>query len=215
MHSRTTVGTMLALAALLLLAACDEREIAGLEPGDAGAVARAAADVPAAPAAFTIRASGGGHFFESWFSGITWHFAFTAVQRDAAGHATGFFRFRSTWEGMTVADFEARVTCLRVDPEHKRAWIGGIITRNGSEHPVFRDDPIVQIGQPTWFRVADNGEGPHADADRITRNFFTGAGGFQSEWEFCTAEPPFWPVVGGVERFTDPLTGGTISVHVR
>jgi hypothetical protein len=202
-----TLATVLSIFLILLAGGCDSvPEVTGPE-------------APPEPAfdmsngGPTAIASGGGRFFDSWFLGSEWQFAFTAQQREPSGAADGRFRFVASFGGDAI-ELHGRVTCMMADPATNRAWIGGVITLNRSEQPFFRDDPLFRVGEPQWFRVVDNGEGSTADEpDRTTRLFWRGSGGFQDEWAFCASG--FWPVVDGVERFTDPLIQGNIQVHVR
>jgi hypothetical protein len=157
----------------------------------------------------TAVASGGGHFIDVQLPGIEWQFAFTAVQRDPSGDAAGRYHYLGSLDGLTI-DFRARVTCMMADPTTGRAWIGGVVTSNESQHPLFTG-AIHQVGQPTWFRVADYGEGADAPKpDRATRIFFTGSGGFTSAEVFCASG--FWPILDGVERITSPLMNGNVQV---
>ena len=157
----------------------------------------------------TAIASGGGHFTDVQVPDIEWQFAFTAVQRDPSGTADGIYHYRGTLAGLTI-DFRARVICMMADAATGRAWIGGVITSNESQHPLFTG-AIHQVGRPTWFRVADYGEGANAPKpDRVTRIFFTGSGGFQSAEVFCASG--FWPIADGVERITSPLLIGNVQV---
>jgi hypothetical protein len=157
----------------------------------------------------TAVATGGGHFIDVQVPGIDWQFAFTAVQQDPSGEADGRYHYIGSLEGLAI-DFRAKVTCMMADPTTGRAWIGGVITSNESQHPLFTG-AIHQVGRPTWFRVADYGEGADAPKpDRATRIFFTGSGGFTSAEVFCASG--FWPILDGVERITSQLMNGNIQV---
>jgi hypothetical protein len=82
------------------------------------------------------------------------------------GEAFGWFRHRGTVQGLTF-DFTGRVTCLSTDPVNRRAWIGGVVTKNRSTHPALTT-PIHQVGRDIWFRVVDYGS-IHSDVpDRTT-----------------------------------------------
>src|ERR1700757_4736181 len=75
-----------------------------------------------------ISASGGGHYLVG--GSLDVQFAFSAVQfRD--GHVAGSFHDRAN-DGLGLVDFDADVTCLAIDPDLGRAWIGGVITANRS-----------------------------------------------------------------------------------
>jgi hypothetical protein len=92
-------------------------------------------------------------------------------------------------DGQTI-DFHASVTCLSVDLENGRAWIGGVITQNNSTDPDFQGD-IYQPGQDIWFRVLDSGNGQNAPGDRTTFVGFKGSAGFDTSAAYCAGRP--WP----------------------
>jgi hypothetical protein len=200
------IRTTLILTATLLPIACEKTsDVSGPGPGSESAFSTGANGVSAI-------VSGAGHFIDNQNPDIAWKFALTAVQRDPSGEADGTYHFAGSLDGLAI-EFRARVTCMIADPETGRAWIGGVVTDNNSEVPSFRDGAIFQVGQPTWMRVADYGEGENApEPDRTTRIFFTGSGGFQSAEEFCVSG--FWPIVDGVQRITSTLLSGHIQVIV-
>jgi hypothetical protein len=96
------------------------------------------------------------------------------------------------------------VTCLAVDAELGRAWVGGVITQNRSTNPAFTGS-IHQVGHDIWFRVLDNGQGQ----DPADRTSFVGFEGIIPTSEaYC--EMRIWP--DGNAR-TWPVTQGNIQVH--
>lgn len=114
-------------------------------------------------------------------------FGFLAAST-AEGDAFGWFRHHGTVQGQTF-DFTGRVTCLSVDPVNNRAWIGGVVTRNRSTHPLLTT-PIHQVGRDIWFRVVDYGS-VHSDvADRTTFVGFESAAIPTSAF-YCATMP--WP----------------------
>lgn len=146
-------------------------------------------------------AGGGGYVIGS----LQVSFSFNAIGR-ADGSATGRF-FHSVELGGQLIEFEGRVTCVTVDAENNRAWIGGVVTANNSEHPDFTT-PIHDVGADIWFRVVDYGEGAAAEEDRSTFVGFEGAAGFDTSAEYCAAQP--WPAD---DARTNPLNFGNLKVH--
>jgi hypothetical protein len=134
-------------------------------------------------------------------------FSFNAIGH-ADGSATGRFFHSVELDGQLI-EFEGAVTCVTIDAENNRAWIGGVVTANNSEHPGFVTD-IHDVGDEIWFRVLDNGEGTGAAADRSTFVGFEGAAGFITSEEYCESQP--WPE--GDAR-TNPLNFGNLQVHGR
>src|ERR1700693_1182463 len=83
------------------------------------------AAVTAAPASsleIETSASGGGHYLVA--GSLDVQFAFSAVQYKD-GHVAGSFHDRTN-DGLGLVDFDADVTCLAVDRQLGRAWIGGV-----------------------------------------------------------------------------------------
>ena len=189
------------LVVILLLAACDEApEVIGPAPAPLALTAHASGA--------TARASGGGHFFGQFFFGVPVQFAFTAIQRDpATGAADGRYHFSSTVDGLAI-EIHGRITCMTVDPDNPgRAWMGGVITKNESAHPLYTG-PTSQVGRDSWFRVVDYGEGVNASqADRASLVFVEPTGGFASARAFCDARLWF-----PEDRITNPLLSGNIQV---
>ena len=147
-------------------------------------------------------AAGGGGYL---IGDLQVSFSFNAVGH-ADGSATGRF-FHSVELGGQLIEFEGRVTCVTVDAENHRAWIGGVVTANNSEHPDFLTD-IHEVGDDIWFRVLDNGEGADAPVDRSTFVGFEGAADIITSAEYCAEQP--WPAD---DARTNPLNFGNLKVH--
>jgi hypothetical protein len=151
----------------------------------------------------TLSATGGGHFLISGTFDVA--FSFSANQKDN-GTANGQFRMSVELGGLPI-DFHGEVICLVVDSANGRAWVGGVVTQNNSEHPSFTT-PIHQPGRDVWFRVLDNGEGGNSDMDRSTFMGFEGGGGIITSEEYC--ELQIWP---DENARTSPVTQGNIQVR--
>ena len=147
--------------------------------------------------------SGGGRLLVS--GAIETTFTFNAEQTGNGG-AEGRLHYALTLAGLPV-EFYGRVTCFAVDPATHRAWIGGVITDNFSQHPSYTTER-TQVGRDIWFRVVDNGEGSAAAADRSTFVGFEGDRDILTSAEYCAAR--LW-VAGDVG--THPLTEGNIQVR--
>lgn len=132
-------------------------------------------------------------------------FSFNAISH-ANGSETGRFFHSVEFQGQLI-EFEGRVTCLTMDAENHRAWIGGVVTANNSEHPAFVRERH-EVGDDIWFRVLDNGEGANAAADRTTFVGFEGDAGIITSQEYCNEQP--WPE--GDAR-TNPVNFGNLQVH--
>jgi hypothetical protein len=139
-------------------------------------------------------------------AGVIVEFSMSAHQK-ADGRALGEFRHRTELGGLVI-DVSGRVTCVAVDSANRRAWIGGVVTENNSEHPSFTG-AIHQVGRDVWFRVLDSGEG-QGDPDRTTFLGFEGAAGIVTSAEYCEAQ--IWPNDPPNDR-TSPLTAGNIQVR--
>jgi hypothetical protein len=157
-HSPRWILKTLALSSvgLLLLVACDAA------PGAIG---------PAAPPGplfsmgngVTAIATGGGRYEPTAMPGSVWTVSFAALQRDPSTlAATGRWQYRiENWQaqgGAGSVDLRGNITCLATDPATGRAWLGGVLTHNGSTHPRYNTEP----GAGAWFRVVDDGEGSGA-----------------------------------------------------
>ncbi len=146
------------------------------------------------------RASGGGHYLVA--GSLDVQFAFSAVQNND-GHVSGAFHDRTN-DGLGLVDFDADVTCLAVDRDLGRAWIGGLITANRSTSPDFTD-AVHQPGHDIWFRVLDSGQ----EADQQDRRTFVGfEGAIPSSAAYCASRP--W---APDNARTWPVTGGNITVQ--
>jgi hypothetical protein len=150
----------------------------------------------------TAATNGGGHY--SLQDTFDTQFAFTATQN--AGGAHGQFHHSLIFGGLAVG-FRGRVTCVTMDPINRRAWIGGVITENLSEHPSFQT-ARHQPGHDIWFRVLDTGEGADAPPDRTTFTGFEGDLEIPTSAAYCAMQP--W--AEGDAR-TWPVTGGNIQVR--
>lgn len=141
-------------------------------------------------------ATGGGHYLIA--DSLEVQFGFAAIQH-ADGGFTGVFH-HTTDDGLGSVDFDARVTCLAVDEELGRAWIGGVIVANRSTSPDFQFE-IHQPGHDIWFRVLDGGQ-----ESRTTFVGFEGA--IPSSAAYCESRP--WPADNAR---TWPVTKGTVTVQ--
>ncbi len=200
---------LLAGAGILLLSGCDApKQPIGPDPVPHSADLARQATMHSGEGGVTARASGGGHFERVLFGEVArFQFAFTALQRNLSGDADGRFHFSSAVGGLAV-EFHGRVTCFITDPATRRAWVGGVITKNDSEHPNWMGE-IHQAGRDSWFRVVDYGEGSAASQpDRSSIMFFEGTAGFQTARDFC--ESGFWLPD---DVFTSPLLHGNIQVR--
>ena len=146
-------------------------------------------------------ATGGGHYLIG--GALDVQFGFAAIEH-ADGHFSGAFH-HTTDDGLGSVDFDARVTCLAVDEELGRAWIGGVIVANRSTSPDFQAE-IHQPGHDIWFRVLDGGKGRNNQESRTTFVGFEGA--IPSSAAYCESRP--WPADNAR---TWPVTNGTVTVH--
>jgi hypothetical protein len=155
---------------------------------------------PATSSEIEASASGGSHYLVG--GSLDVQFAFSAVQYKD-GRVAGSFHDRTN-DGLGVVDFDADVTCLAVDRELGRAWIGGVITANRSTSPDFTD-AVHQPGHDIWFRVLDS-VGEEDRQDRRTFDGFEGA--IPSSAVYCATRP--WPPDNAR---TWPVTRGNITVR--
>jgi hypothetical protein len=193
MRSKHVLVVVTALAAL----ACQ----GPVQPGRTGVdVAGSAASLAAT--GLGAKVSGGGQLLVSnMFEGS---FTFNAVHTGNGG-TVGQLHYTLLFQGLPV-EFRGRVTCFAVDPITHRAWIGGVVTENLSEHPTYTT-PRTQVGRDIWFRVVDYGEGAGAAPDRSTFVGFEGDRGIITSAEYCAVR--LW-VDGDVG--TQPVTHGNIQV---
>lgn len=135
-------------------------------------------------------------------SPIPVRFNFSAIGFPS-GAGVGHLHFKAELGGLPV-EFIGKVTCLAVDAANKRAWVGGKVIKNKSEHPNFTT-PIHQPGRDVWFRMADISKPRKGDPDRLTFLGFEGGGGIITSAEYCAAR--IWPNDGG------PLLSGDLTVR--
>lgn len=170
-HSRPFRARPMLATALALVLSGGTSAIAG----DAGVLLHAAGAGEGVVASTT----GGGIY--SFAGVLDIRFAFNARER-ADGSANGRFHHSVVLDGQLI-EFHGEVICLTVDSDNGRAWIGGVITQNNSEHPAFQA-AIHDPGRDIWFRVLDNGEG-RGEADRTTFVGFEGGAGIDTSEEYC------------------------------
>ncbi|NNF29158.1 MAG: hypothetical protein HKN73_18175 [Gemmatimonadetes bacterium] len=152
------------------------------------------------------QASGGGKYLVTLGSDeLGGSFSFAANDLPN-GKATGQLRYTIDFFGEHV-EFHGSVTCLSVDQEEGRAWIGGVITRNVSVAELWASGEIYEPGRDIWFRVLDSGEGEES-VDRTTFVGFEGGGGIPTSQEYCDAM--IWP---DDNARTWPVTAGNIQVR--
>lgn len=197
MRSRISFACLTTLVTLISATGCDVQ-------GDTTAIDEPLDPIFAAvPDGGLVVAAGGGHFN----AGVIVQFGFNAVQMNAAGDATGHLKFTTAVGGLPI-EFQGRVTCMTADLENRRAWIGGVVTQNNSEHPAFTGE-VHQVGRDIWFRVVDYGQGAGAaQVDRTTFVGFEGGAGIITSPEYCETQP--WP--DNDER-TSPLVDGNIQIN--
>lgn len=155
--------------------------------------------------------TGGGEYRISDTLLVKFSVAAVAADAEAAGTlltgpARGQFRQSVVLDGQLI-EFHGEAVCVTVDPVNHRAWIGGVVTHNNSEHPAFTT-AIHQPGRDVWFRVLDLGEGAAAEPDRSTFLGFEGAAGIITSPEYC--EAAIWP---DDNARTSPVTQGNIQVR--
>lgn len=191
------------VVSLVALAACDQESLVAPQSKDP-TQSVVAASVAHSEVGVVARANGGGQYtiLGTPFGDLPARFSFSAIQR-ADGSAGGRFQHRTEVNGQEIAVW-GEVTCVAVDPENGRAWIGGVVTRNRSE-TIFTGE-IHQPGRDVWFRVLDAGTGPDS-GDRTTFLGFEGGGGIITSAEYC--EEQIWP---DDNARTNPLTSGGLQV---
>jgi hypothetical protein len=133
-------------------------------------------------------------------------FAF-AARVSENGRAKGVFRQHLEADGFVI-DFTGKVTCLVFDAVNRRAWVGGVITKNKSTDPAFTGE-IFQPGHDVWFRVVDYGDRlSAAQPDRTTFLGFENNPTIKSSEQYCREKP--WPAD---DARTWPVTKGSIRVR--
>ena len=193
---------LIGLAGAIVVAGACEHAAAPAAPSSVNAGGGTASLEVRPPQAVMLGASGGGRY--ALLDTIDARFAFGANQH-GDGRASGRFHQALAFQGQHV-EFHGTVTCVSVDAENRRAWIGGIITENRSEHPQFRaarNEP----GRDIWFRVLDAEEGS-GTPDRTTFVGFEGDAGFATSAAYCAGQP--WP---DENARTWPVTSGNIQVR--
>lgn len=167
--------TWLIAFTLTALVACDPGSPAPMAPDPSLNLAGVAATV-----------TGGGKFDVNITGGSIGTFGFSAVGRDYSG-ASGQLHFQLEFQGQHV-EFQGVVTCVSVDRTEGRAWIGGVVTQNRSEHPSYTTER-TQPGRDIWFRILDNGTGGDSAPDRTTFVGFEGDRGIITSEEYCQVQP--------------------------
>lgn len=178
MRSQAWYRSIVVCTGIIFLAGCEA------EPGPTDVESIRFSHAPGVSAS----ATGGGDFLVTIGDGFQGKFAFSAVQTDPSGTAEGNFHYSLVFFG-ELLEFFGRTTCMTVDRENDRAWIGGVITRNNSTHPAWMTE-VHEPGDDIWFRVVDNGEGAHDDVDRTTFVGFEGNRGIITSEEYCDVQ--FW-----------------------
>jgi hypothetical protein len=160
--------------------------------GDAGSATR-----PLNSEGVQLRTTGGGHYTIP--GDIELEFGFSALVLPN-GRAEGNFHHQGIAEGELI-QFSAEVTCLSIDAENHRAWIGGVITENRSTHPQFTT-PIHQVGHDIWFRVQDNDAVAPSTTPDVTTIVGFESPTIPSSQFYCDTQPwrsnNVWPVVGNL-----------------
>ena len=109
------------------------------------------------------------------------HFAFHATT-DKNGIVSGSWESKSPGQDIRT---HGTITCLQVLPDGKTAIMSGIITQRSGD-----GFPGVQVGDPVWFKVVDNGEGANSVEDLFSDYFL----GVSSCNNFVV---PLQPIVNG------------------
>lgn len=159
-----------------------------------------APDVSLSAAGAGPTVTGGGKFDVNITGGSVGTFGFGAVGR-ADGGASGQLHFQLEFQGQHV-EFHGAVTCVSVDRAEGRAWVGGVVTQNRSEHPSYTT-ARTQPGRDLWFRILENGTGDDTAPDRTTFVGFEGDRGIITSEEYCRVQPwadnnaSTWAVIEG------------------
>ena len=189
----TRASAVLTLVAFVAVAGCDRPE----------PESPVGPQVRLAQAGGLAHASGGGQYLITLGELVLpGKFSFTATEKPN-GTTGGQLRYTLDFLGQEI-DFHGEVTCLTVDLDEGRAWIGGVVTRNTSEAEPWASGEIYQEGRDIWFRVLDSGEG-HGAVDRTTFVGFEGGAGIITSEEYCDLaiwaenNARTWPVTGNVQ----------------
>lgn len=138
-------------------------------------------------------------------------FSYLAIGGPHGGALGVFSQYREAG-GFTI-DFTGKATCLSVDSENNRAWIGGVILKNRSTHPSFQNPDLHVPGKDVWFRVVDHGTGSGEPRDRSTVLGFIGSAGILTSAEYCQTKPWPGPPTDPVDARTFPLSQGNLVVR--
>jgi hypothetical protein len=84
-------------------------------------------------------------------------------------------------------DLTVELDCGVFDVETKRAWFGGKISDNRSNHSEYKDGRYAKGGQ-AWFRFEESMTHPEPPA-QVADIRFAGDDGFETAAEFCKAKP--------------------------
>lgn len=189
-------------AVLAVLVACGEIT----EPASVESVDPSFAET-ANGAVSSGKLTGGGQYVIVLGSGTELESKFSVSGRQIGDGeaATGTFHHRTVL-GEAI-DFRGSFTCLAIDEEAGRAWVGGVITQNKSVAEPWASGEIYEPGRDIWFRVLDNGE-PSEGVDRTTFVGFEGGGGIITSQEYCDAR--IWP---DDDARTEALTSGNLKIH--
>ncbi|MFK8014828.1 MAG: hypothetical protein AB8G17_05275 [Gammaproteobacteria bacterium] len=101
-------------------------------------------------------------------------------------------------------ELNAKVTCGHYDMTTKRAWVGGEVKANRSNHAEYKDGRFA-VGQPVWFRFEESETHPDPAA-QISDLRFAGDDGFDNAKSFCDEKP--WSTDG----LTDLSSQGAVII---
>lgn len=137
------------------------------------------------------QANGGGQYAIAFGDGfLSSRFSLSGIQTSPDGStAKGRFHHVVDFLGQKI-DFKGEVTCLTIDGENGRAWVGGVVTHNMSEAEPWASGEIYEPGRDIWFRVLDSGEGNQTHG-RTTFVGFEGGAGIPTSADYC--ELAIWP----------------------
>lgn len=142
-------------------------------------------------------ATGGGVFLYQGTLPIK--FAFSATLK-ADGSASGSFHQFYELGGNSYRMW-GEVTCVAIDRDNGRAWIGGVLKKVDTTDPAF----VPVAGDDAWFRVLDAGAAS-ADPDRSTVFGFKGV--IPTSAAYCAMRP--W---APANARTHAVVEGNIVVH--
>lgn len=137
------------------------------------------------------KANGGGQYALAFGDGfLPGRFSLSGIQTTPDGStAKGRFHHVLDFLGENI-DFKGEVSCLTIDAQNGRAWIGGVITDNNSQAEPWASGELYEPGRDIWFRVLDSGEGNQTHG-RTTFVGFEGGAGIPTSAEYC--ELAIWP----------------------